>query len=455
MTDSADILVVDDEELILFVLKHLLKVHGFTVHTATRGEEAIDMVASRRPDLVILDIRMPGIDGFEVLKRLHEVDASLPVILMTALSSVRDAVDGIKAGAFDYVAKPFDNDEMVKTIRRALAYAAGMPLPEKEVEEELHPLLADLSQAEELQALARSVQRIARAGEPCLLTGELGCGKRRLARLMHEVSERQGEMLVVECAGATESLLQAELYGGGRATGPSRAGKFERLRDGTLFFDEILEMPQSLQERLARDIERDGYAHPATGAWLKLGAAVICSSSQPIEEVHDGLVPELLAIFEARVLHLPPLRERLVDIPVLAQEFIEESAREFDRPAPEITEAALDALRKEEWQGNVHQLKATIRRAVLIAAESIEARHVEIRSLRDVMPALNMPPITVKRTPLRNQVREHVARVERDMILDILKRTDWNKARASRILGITYKTMLKKVSEYHLDERYL
>lgn len=462
MSQQHTVLIVDDEDLICFVLTQLLRVHGFTVQTAADGEEALRKIAASRPDLVILDIRMPGLSGFDVLERIRRSDPGLPVILMTALASVRDAVEGMKAGAFDYMGKPFDNNEMIATVRRALARAAGEgdasssqddasdnPAAE-ETPEELHPLLEPFATDERLLRLARTAQRTARAGTPCLLQGELGSGKRRLCRLMHEVAGREGPFITVECTGATESVLRSELYGAGTATGPGRAGKLEVLRQGTLLLEEITDMPAALQDALAQDFARGSFAHPATGAALPLRGMLLCTTARYGETLHDALTPGMRKLLDGGWLQLPPLRERRHDIPGLVRHFLEEAAVEFGRPVRGVSPAAMELLRSEDWPGNIHQLKATVRRAVLTAAQRIDVTDVENPSLRSVQVP-DLPPVTVTRSPLKEQVRKHVADVERSMLLEILGKTGWNKAKASRLLGITYKTMLKKVAEYGLE----
>ena len=461
MSDNHTVLIVDDEDLICFVLTQLLRVHGFAVRTASRGEEALEMIASARPDLVILDIRMPGLSGFDVLHRIRSSDPALPVILMTALSSVRDAVEGIKAGAFDYMSKPFDNNEMIATVRRALARteeaaasqdeSAGNTPEEEDEIEELHPLLEALATGERMLQLARAAQRVARKGMPAVLHGELGSGKRRLARLMHEVSGREGPFIAVECTGATESVLRSELYGSGSATGPGRAGKLELLRQGTLLLDEIADMPAGLQDALAKDFARNAYTHPVTGATLPLRGALLCTTSRSVEELREALTPALLRLVEEAPLHLPPLRSRRDDIPVLVRQFLQEAAEEFKRPVRGVSPAAMELLRTGDWPGNVHQLKAAVRRAVLTATQRIDLDDVVHPVPRSGPPVEDFPPVTVTRSPLKEQVRRHVAEVERGMLIETLGRTGGNKAKASRLLGITYKTMLKKVAEYGLE----
>lgn len=468
MPDPVEILVVDDEDLICFVLTQLLKVHGFHVRTASRGEEALEMIADKVPALVILDIRMPGLSGFDVLHRLRSAYPHVPVILMTALSGVRDAVEAMKSGAFDYVAKPFDNKEMVATVERALQHGsegtsitdtASAAVPEERIDASFDIL----GPSEAARRMARQAQRLARGGKPCLITGEIGSGKQLLARLMHGVSGRPGDLIEVHCTGASESVLRHELYGGGSATGPATRGKLHLSRDGTLFVNGTDEMGTPLRQTLASDFIRGYFNHPSTGAAIMLTGSLILTALSPTPKMRDpnpggnespgmDIETDLLELLEGRILSIPPLRERREDIPFLAGRFLEEAADEFERDISAIDEAALELLTEYDWPGNVHQLKSLVRRAVLGAKD-----HISVRDIDLPVPGydrLSPLPAEFKVTaaPLREQVRRYVGQIERDVLLRTLQYTAWNKSRASRLLGITYKTMLKKVAVYGLDQ---
>ena len=446
MSHAHDILVVDDEDGIRFVLKHLLSVHGFEVRTATRGEEALQMLQQQRPALVILDIRMPGLSGYEVLKRIRAMEQPVPVILMTALAGVRDAVEAMKAGAFDYIAKPFDNNDMVATVRKGIERAAAAEGRGPQIR--LHPCLEELGESPAMRELATALQHCADDRAHCLLRGELGTGKRRLGSLLHRACECEGPLLVLECPGAAESVLRSALYGGGSATGPAQHGLLQTLRDGILLLDGIDEMGPFLQETLANDFSRRYFLHPATGARIDIHGTLLLTSTATDEDE----IPEmpLTALMRDDGIRVPPLRERGEDIPSLAAEFLTEANTAFGKSVMSITPTAMEVLQSDPWPGNVHQLKSTIRHAVLLAEEQIEEEHLQIPSLRQKWEEESFLPVTVTRAPLRTQVHDYIAEVERGLLATTLERTGWNKARAARTLGITYKTMLKKVSEYRL-----
>ena len=466
MPDPVDILVVDDEDLICFVLTQLLKVNGYHVRTASRGEEALEMIADRAPALVILDIRMPGLSGFDVLHRVRSAYPHIPVILMTALSGVRDAVEAMKSGAFDYIAKPFDNKEMIETVERALKRGSAASAGSREctmAEEQIDPSFDLLGPSEAARRTARQAQRLARGGKPCLITGDIGAGKQLLARLMHGVSGRPGDLVEVHCTGANESILRHELYGGGSATGPATRGKMQLSRDGTLYVSGVDEMGSAVRHTLANDFIRGYFNLPSTGAAITLTGSLILSAMSPAGDMPaspeqkysrlpEDIAPELQELLEGRVIGIPPLRSRREDIPHLVGLFMKEAAEDFGRQISEIDDAALELLFDYDWPGNVHQLKALVRRALLSAKDRIAVRDIDLPvpgyDRLSPLPA----EFKVTAAPLREQVRRYVGQIEREVLLQTLQHTSWNKSRASRLLGITYKTMLKKIADYGLEQ---
>ncbi|MBR9978166.1 MAG: sigma-54-dependent Fis family transcriptional regulator [Bacteroidetes bacterium] len=456
-TESTEILVVDDEEMILFVLSHLLRVHGFTSRTAMRGDEALRMFQEQRPDLVIMDIRMPGLSGFEVLDAIREADAHIPVILMTALSGVRDAVAAMKAGAFDYIAKPFENDEMIATVRRALD-AAGEPsaqppvaIPEKA---ELHSLFASMGKSPAIGRLARECQQLAERDTPILITGEIGVGKRMLGRILHGIRECSGPFLNVDCTGASEELLRIELFGTSDEVG--QKGKLHLAAGGTLLLDEVTEIPLLYQDILVEDLRPAVLRRPGHDDASPAPAKLLFTASLEAESGYneETLTRGFRELYGDAVLVIPPLRDRREDIPSLAIDFLKEANTELGRELTGFSDAALEMLVAYHWPGNAHQLKSVIRRATLIADQCIDVSNIELplpkqRSASDGP----LPQPAEGSVSLKDQVKRHISVLEKQMLADTLKRTGWNKAQASRILGITYKTLLKKVNEHGLESK--
>jgi len=456
VSDSAvDILIVDDEEMICFVLTNLFKVHGFSCRSASRGDVALAMIAERTPSLVVLDIRMPGLSGFDVLHRVKQSDPHIPVILMTALSGVRDAVEAMRAGAFDYIAKPFNNNDMIAVVRRALESSKTAAVEEEEDEAsfELHPAFASMGQGAAVRALARRCMKFAGTTHPILIVGEIGTGKRMLARILHELSGRAGSFIAQECTGADFRVLRRELFGSADGDGTENTrGRMDFASGGTLLIEGIHEAPMLFQETLA-DVIRSGVYSPDGGEHLhnntaRLVLTATISGNVLIDDI--GISPYLLDILTDYVLTLPALRERREDIPDLAAMFIKDAAEELAKTARGITPNALELLQQYDWPGNVHQLKAVIRRAVLTAHRTIDVDNLELPSTArgKTVPVSER---VLADSPLKEQVRRHIAEIERQVLLDTLRKTGWNKAKAARMLQVTYKTMLKKIQDYRLD----
>ncbi len=455
MNDSAkDILIVDDEDLICFVLANLFKVHGFKTRTASRGEEALAIVAERAPSLVVMDIRMPGLSGFDVLTRVKQIGPDIPVILMTALAGVRDAVEAMKAGAFDYVAKPFNNDEMMEVVRRALDSAARNSAERSEGDENqpLHPLFADMGESPALRKLARQALRFAEMEAPLLIVGDIGTGKRMFARIIHQLGKRPGAFAALDCTGAEPTMLRHELYG--PPDSPAVRGRIEQAAGGTLLIDEIAEPAALFQEAFADVLRTGQYSRDGGETMLSHDARVVftCTASPgtPLEDL--GISPYLLDVIGANILLVPSLRDRREDIPVLATNFVTLAAEELDKRGREISAEAMDLLVDYDWPGNVHQLKSAIRRALLTAKDQITVDDLDLPMLPRAVGKVSEPDFVVNDSPLKDQVRRHISEIERQVLLDTLRKTGWNKARASRLLRVTYKTMLKKIQDYNLEK---
>jgi len=453
---QADILIVDDEELICFVLANLFKVHGYSCRTASRGDEALAMIAERAPSLVVMDIRMPGLSGFDVLYRLKQIDIHIPVILMTALAGVRDAVDAMKAGAFDYVAKPFNNDDMMDVVKRALDSARKKAALDGNDEDEydLDPVFARLGNSTVIRRLALRATRIAESSDPVLLVGDIGTGKRMMANIIHSLSKRSGPFVVLGCTGADMPMLRRELYGGVPDEQiDAGKGKIELAAAGSLLIDEIAEAPGLFQESLA-DVLRSGmYSKDGGANVLPCDTRMMFSVTEPahvsVEEL--GISPYLLDVISDGFIHLPDLKDRKEDLPQLVTLFMAEAAKELDKSVRDISDRAMDLLVVYDWPGNVHQLKSTIRRAMLSARDMIDIPDLELPAFKRSKLRVTTNTLDNDDSPLKDRVRGHIREIERRLLLETLQKTGWNKAKASRMLQITYKTMLKKVQEYNLE----
>ncbi len=383
MAERPDVMIVDDEPLMLESMKEALGKKGYDIRTFTSGARALGAVEKNAPDILIVDLRMPEMDGMALLGAVKELDQDLPVIIMTAHSTVATAVEAMKAGAYDYVQKPFDIDELDMSMRRALegrrAHRLSDYLRQGQEEESSERRL--IGRSEKIADVREIIQKVAPTGCTVLIQGESGTGKELVARHIHRNSPRRDELFVpVNAAAISESLLESELFGHakGAFTGADsvRKGLFEAAEKGTLFFDEVSETSASVQAKLLRAVEEKeirpvGASHPI---WVDV-RLIASTNADLAAAVRDGRFREdlyyRLSVFPITV---PPLREHREDIPLLAEHFLRRASRllgqvvpgNLHRTASSISAEALDILMEYSWPGNVRELENVIERAVIV-----------------------------------------------------------------------------------------
>ncbi len=462
------ILIVDDEEDMCVLLKRLFERQGLAAMMAFDGESALDQFRKEEPDAVVLDILMPGMDGREVMLRMRRINPEIPVIFMTALAGVPGAVDAMKAGAFDYVAKPFETGEILEVLGRAL--------DERLMRRKFQSFQADhVGQKDELLQLmgasdvivelTNSLKQIAKAPFDVLLIGEPGTGKALVAQNLHDESDRHKKPFVtIACDALAEDVLEQELFGYERGAFPdaerSKPGKFESAHGGTLFLDEISAFPVALQSRLLHVLQTKSVVRLGNETPIPADVRIIASTSKDLHEQIEQkrFRPDLFYRLNEYSLHVPSLRERKTDIPYLASRFLQFSNKELNKNIGGFTPKALEKMLAYNWPGNVAQLKAVVRRSVLFAEEYISAEQLDLemdaeRRVRAVMAAADIDESTIEQgIALKDHMRKHTAQIERQILLETLKRTGWNKAKAARLLQIDYKTMQTKVKEYKLQD---
>jgi len=451
MTDpSLDILVVDDEPGLREVLAVRLSAWGHRVRTAGDVEEADLAVATRRPDVVLSDVVLPGLSGLDLLHRIQRADLSLPVILMTAHGQVDKAVDAMKAGALDFLTKPLDSAAL-----RALLDAVVAERRDRSVTSALEDSLQAgdaatglIGDSAAMRAVRSLVQQVAVSDATVLITGESGTGKEVVARAIHQASPRHAEAFVaINAAAIPEGLIESEIFGHevGAFTGAARAraGCFELSDRGTLFLDEIAEMPLLLQPKLLRVLE-DGRVRRLGGiAEADVDVRIVSATNRPpLSAIADGRLREdlyyRLNIFE---LALPPLRERRDDIPLLAQYFVRRFNRKHGVQAQGLRPPSLERLAGWHWPGNVRELRNVMERAIVLARDGwIEPTHLPPH-IRNPAPHHDPRPIE-----LPSQVT--LAEAERLLVLGALERTGHNKAAAARQLGMDVKTIRNKLKAW-------
>lgn len=453
------IVIADDLPEMRWALAELLRREGMEVHEAEDGAAALRLIAARPPDLVVLDVRMPDMSGIDTLREAKRLAANVPVILVTAYAEVQEAVEAMKAGAFDYLARPFNHREFVGIIRSALTPWPLQSTPRCRCRRGQTPsfLSSQMGPSEQVRQLSLEVARVARRDLTVVVTGETGAGKEVVARAAHRLSLRgPGPFVVVDCGGIAESLLESELFGHERGafTGADRTviGKFEAAEGGTLFLDEMENLPLRLQGKLLRALEAKEISRVGSAMMRKVDARVVAASNRDLRSlVKAGTFREdlfyRLCEYEIRV---PALRERRDDIAFLASRFLESASRKFGTAAHDFLPSAVDAMLSYDWPGNVRELRNVVRRAVLRAERSIDAAHLGL-PVKGTMGAA-FPSCSAGKPvrPLKEVVAIHVVQVERQVLCDALRQTGGNKAEAARLLGIDYKTMLKKVRQYQI-----
>jgi len=445
---KAHVLIVDDEPNVRRVLGTLLEQAGCSTTRAASAEQALDLVRAQDPDLVITDLKMPGMDGMELLVRLQGSFPEIPVIMLTAHGTIGNAVEAMKRGAHDFITKPFDRDEVIELIKKALGQA------ERGRAEFRGPLVPGqrcgiVGQSAAIRDLRRSIERIAPTPATVLICGETGTGKELVVEALHQMSKRKAMPLVkINCGALPENLVETELFGHekGAFTGAERAkpGRFELADRGTLFLDEVGELPPPMQVKLLRVlqdrvVDRVGGTEPR-----KVDVRLVAATNRDLgQEVANGRFREdLLYRLNVVELRTPPLRERLDDIPDLVECFLKRHAERLERPRPSVTPEALRALATRSWPGNVRELENTVERAVLLAdGETLAAADLGMAG---------EAPREAPASTLKEAARVAAAQTERRMILAALDLTDGNITRAADRLGLSRRGLQMKMKELEL-----
>jgi DNA-binding NtrC family response regulator len=450
------VLIVDDESAILDTLRILLRREGFEVETASSGAQAIDRLQELRPDLVLSDVRMPGMTGIDLLAAVREKDPALPVILMTAQASLQTAIRAVNEGAFYYIQKPFANDELIAICRRATE--------SRQLKRENQALRTEISKRDRAATgrpigksrrfveVLRLAETVAPTDSTVLISGESGTGKEVLARFIHETSERAGGPFVsINCGALPENLLESELFGHvkGSFTGAVRdkQGLFVAARGGSFFLDEVGEMTPATQVKLLRALqEREVIPVGATEA-VPIDVRIVAATNRDLEEeIRRGAFrSDLYYRLNVITLHLPPLRDRVDDIAILAEYFVRKLASLRNRGAvPRLTADVLSALQAYDWPGNVRELENALERAVVLSeGEELQLSALPVRITTPAPRPLvsdNLPP------------NPSLEIIERAYIQWVLQAEGGNKTRAAEILGIDPSTLYRKLIRYGLQE---
>ncbi|MBU4371222.1 MAG: sigma-54 dependent transcriptional regulator [Proteobacteria bacterium] len=457
------ILVVDDEEEIRKILSNILEKEGFKVITAPDGQQAIEKICFDTPDAVLLDVRMPGLSGMEVLKKIKEIDDDLPVVLITAYADIHQAVEAMKEGAYDYLAKPFDNNEVAWIARRALA-EGQLKKNLKKMADQYNgnfSLIESMGPSDKIARLVVDIHRVAKSDFSVVITGETGSGKELVARAIHGDSARAAApFMAVDCGAIPENLLESELFGHekGSFTGADRQkiGKFELAHGGTLFMDEIGNMPAGSQAKFLRVLQDRKLYRVGGTKPVDVDIRLIVATNQDLLEMAAGgtFRKDLYYRLSEFTIQVPALRERKEDIPYLAKRFLDLANIELKKLITDFSDEAVEALMSYNWPGNVRQLRSVIRRAALVARETITEKDLSIK--RASVPGLAFSP-KIQGTPWKNAslseiVQQSVLAVEKEVLTEVLKFTGGNKARAARLLQVDYKTIHTKAKKFGIQQ---
>jgi len=444
------VLVVDDDDSNRVTMERILKREGYAVRHAASGREAMEVFRAEPPDLILTDLKMPGMSGIDLLRAARKVDADVEVVVMTAYGTVETAVEAMKEGAYDFVSKPLKRIELVTCLRKALE-KRSLQLENRRLRERL-AVVGDgdiIGRSPAMRALMDEAEQVAPADATILITGENGTGKGRLARALHRMSRRRDRRFVtVNCAAIPETLLESELFGyeKGAFTGAMarKEGRFDLARGGTLFLDEISEMKPSAQVRLLRVLQDGEYERVGGTDTLRADVRIIAATNRDIEkEVEEGrLRQDLFYRLNVIRMNVPALRERDDDIALLAQHFLVLYSRKNAKELRGISTDGLEAMMAWRWPGNVRELENAIERAVVLCrGEQID--------VVDLPPALREGKGSRKR--LSFEVGTPLKYVERRMIEETLRLCGGDKTVAATLMGITARTIYRREAEWAED----
>jgi DNA-binding NtrC family response regulator len=449
MSTQPLILVAEDEDLMRVILSGLLEGAGYRVALCASAEEALEKFTTEDVAVTLTDIRMAGMDGLQLLDRVKDIDAEALVVVMTAYSSVETAVAALRKGAYDYVTKPFVNEDLLQSVKNALR--------QRELFRENRALRRELDRrysfaeiigtSEALQSVFRLVEKVAATTTNILIEGESGTGKELVARAIHHNSPRAARPFVaINCGALPETLLESELFGHtkGAFTGATanKTGLLRSAEGGTIFLDEIGEVSQALQVRLLRAVQEHEVTPVGSSVSVAFDARIICATNRDLEkEVSEGRFREdLFYRLNVIEIHLPPLRERREDIPLLVRHFITRTAREQGQDEKSISREAMSALINYAFPGNVRELQNAVERAFTLSGAEIDLESLppRVRESAGAGGAVRDP----------DGLRPTLAEIERRYIIETLASVNQDKARAANILGIDLSTLYRKLKRY-------
>jgi two-component system, NtrC family, nitrogen regulation response regulator NtrX len=452
------ILVIDDEAAIRDSLKMTLEYEGYEFLAAATGQEGLALIEREGPDLVLLDVKMPGMDGLEVLDRIRAINDALPVVVVSGHGTISTAVEATKKGAFDFIEKPFASDRVLVSLRNALDQRRLRDENRslKKAVEVRHQMIGE---SPALRQVTAAIARAAPTNATVLIQGESGVGKELVARTIHRNSLRSRERFVqVNCAAIPEELIESELFGHekGSFTGATekQVGKFEQADRGTIFLDEVGDMSAKTQAKVLRVLQEGEVERLGSARTIKVDVRVIAATNKNLEEeIERGRFREDLYFRLAVIpIFVPPLRERPGDIPLLVRYYIEQLSRDSNARPKRITQAALDALQRYRWKGNIRELRNTVERLIIMSAGDT----IDVADLPDLVRSTSMP------TPMKpsgdsepvkaGTLREFKDVSERAYLVSKLRENGWNISKTAEVIDTPRSNLYKKLEQYQISQ---
>jgi len=443
MLEKNKILIVDDEPIVHESLSTWFREEGYEVGTAESAREALTRLAERRWDLALVDIKMPGTDGIELQRRLHEIDPELLVIIMTGYASVETAVQALKNGAYDYVTKPFDPDDIAHVVKNALSHrhAEREAARLKETVGEVMRPPDLIGQSATMKRVFDAIETVGPTDATVLITAESGTGKELVARALHAMSPRRfNPLVVIHCGALTETLLESELFGHekGAFTGAQyrKKGKFEIAEGGTVFLDEIGDISLKTQTDLLRVLQEREIVRVGGNQPIKVDFRCVAATNKDLEKlIEEGKFrPDLFYRLNVFRIEIPPLRERKEDIPLLVDHFMRRFSASMSKPVSGVSPQAMALLQNYDWPGNVRELENAVERAMVVASGS---------ELREENFTLKLKPQEMEAAGAST-----LEDIERQHILRVLEQCGGNQTRAAEVLDIDRVTLYNKLKKY-------
>ena len=474
--EMSKLLLIDDEVDVQYSFRRIFDTPEVELNTASSGEEGLKLIPKFKPDLVLMDIRMGGMNGLETLRRIRQLDSKLLVILMTAYGTTQTAIEAMKLGAYDYLLKPFEVPRLKEIVGNALKAARDMkqvvsyqPLLESEDYE-----LGIVGRSEAMQQVFKLIGQLAASDATALITGESGTGKELVARAIYHHSNRSAQsFLAVNCAAIPEQLLESELFGHERGsfTGATmqRIGKFEQCDKGTIFLDEIGDMTPPTQTKILRVLQSGTFERVGGNTPIRVDVRIIAATNKPLEQAvaTRQFREDLFYRLNVVRIHIPPLRERREDIPLLVNYFLKKLAHDQKQPPRSVATSVVKALEKYHWPGNVRELENAIRHAHVMAKGdaillSDLPNEISGQGGSSGLGASAMPGegTTSDAAVLARQLFQLARRdpklkiipfVERELVIQALKETTNNQVHAAKLLGITRATLRKRIEKFGIQ----